>query len=63
MILGGDKLRYSVEECLELLGVSKKHFYNQVRDGNYQVIKDGRRTFMTRRQLINASKGTGGEDV
>ena len=52
-----DKIRYSVTECLAMLGVSRKTFYDRVRAGKYETITDGRRRFMTQEQLIAASKG------
>ncbi len=51
------KPRYSVPECLELLGVSRGSFYDRVRAGNYRVVKDGARTFMTHEQLLTAARG------
>lgn len=55
-------LRFTVSQCLGVLGVSRGHFYKQVKAGVYQVIKDGRRTFMTREQLDNAIQGIGPDD-
>ena len=49
------KPRYSISECLELLGVSRGFFYGRVRTGHYRVVKDGARTFMTHEQLLNAA--------
>ena len=53
--VSGWKPRYSVSECLALLGVSKGFFYGRVRSGHYQVVKDGTRTFMTYDELIRAA--------
>ena len=50
------KPRYSVSECLGLLGVSRGFFYDRVRSGMYGVVKDGSRTFMTYEQLLNAAQ-------
>ena len=57
------KPRYSVAECLELLGVSRKHFYAQVKAGRYKIVKDGSRTFMTRADLLAAAKGCNNADT
>lgn len=51
------KLRYPVTECLSILGVSRKHFYAQVKAGRYVVVKDGSRVFMTKDQLMAAAAG------
>ncbi len=53
------KPRYGVPECLDLLGISRKHFYGQVKAKRYRIIKDGRRTFMTHEQLLDAAAGDG----
>ncbi len=55
------KLRYSVTECLEVLGISRKHFYAQLRAGVYETIRDGNRRFMTRDQLMAAAAGSNEE--
>lgn len=55
-----DKLRYGLEECLEQLGVSRATFFRRVKDGRYQVTKDGGRTFMSHEQLVAAA---GGDDA
>ena len=53
------KLRYSLPECLEQLGVSRATFFRRVKAGKYKAIKDGGRTFMSHAQLINAAGGDG----
>lgn len=53
----GTPERFTVEQCLATLVISRGHFYKRVRDGMYQITKDGRRTFMTREQLDNAILG------
>jgi len=50
-------LRYSVTECLKMLGVSRAHFYRQVKAGRYEVVRDRGRTFMTVEQLQAAIRG------
>ncbi len=55
----GSKPRYSVPESLELLGVSRWFFYDRVKNGQYRIIKDGGRTFMTHEQLLDAAQGDG----
>lgn len=51
------KLRYSVKDCIELLGISRKHFYERVKTGRYKTITDGKRRFMTHEQLMAAVQG------
>ena len=51
------KPRYTVAECLVLLSESRDRFYGKVRSGRYQIIKDGRRTYMTHTQLEDAALG------
>ena len=51
------KPRYSVTECLVLLGESRDRYYAKVRSGRYQITKDGRRTYMTHPQLLDAARG------
>ena len=53
------KPRYSIEECLLLLSISRKRFYEQVRSGRYLITKDGRRSYMTHSQLLDAAEGDG----
>lgn len=55
--LDDSKLRYRVGECLQILGVSRAHFYRQMRKGVYKTIRDGNRRFMTREQLLAAAAG------
>jgi len=40
-----------------MLGISRKHFYKQVRAGVYNTITDGKRRFMTYDQLMEAVRG------
>ena len=54
-----EKARYSIAESIQILGISRTHFYRQVKKGKYQVIHDGGRTFMTAEQLEDAVKGDG----
>lgn len=51
------KPRYTVEDCLVLLGESRDRFYAKVRSGRYQMLKDGRRSYMTHQALEDAAKG------
>lgn len=51
------KPRYSVPECLHLLGISRQHFYDSVKAKRYRIVKDGKRTFMTHQQLLDAAGG------
>jgi hypothetical protein len=51
------KPRYSVVECLILLGVTRRTFYQRVRDGRYRITKDGKRSFQTHAQLLEAAEG------
>lgn len=51
------KPRYSIEECLALLGISRKAFYLNVRKGKYPTTTDGRRRYMTHAQLLAAAEG------
>ena len=55
------KPRYPIEECLVLLSISRKRFYEQVRVGRYRITKDGRRSYMTHAQLVSAAEGDGGD--
>jgi len=59
MALVEEKPRYSVVECLKMLGVSRAHFYRQVKAGNYSVVRDRGRTFMTADQVRAAVHGEG----
>lgn len=54
------KMRYSLAECLEQLGVSRTTFFRRVHAGKYRVIKDGGLTFMSHAQLVDAA---GGDDA
>ena len=56
-----EKLRYSVTECLSMLGISRAHFYRQVKAGRYLVVRDQGRTFMTAEQLQAAARGDGND--
>ena len=58
-----EKARYSVTECLDLLGISRAHFYRQVKAGRYQVVRDRGRTFMTVAQVQAAARGDGNADT
>lgn len=51
------KPRYSVDQCLVLLGESRKRFYAKVATGRYSITKDGRRSYMTHEQLLDAAEG------
>ncbi len=51
------KPRYSVDDCLYLLGESRKRFYEKVKCGRYEITKDGRRSYMTHEQLEDAAQG------
>ena len=51
------KLRYSVNDCLCILGVSRKHFYAQLKAGVYKTVTDGKRRYMTHEQLLEAVHG------
>lgn len=51
------KPRYTVPECLVLLGESRDRFYGKVKSGRYMIIKDGRRTYMLHQQLEQAALG------
>ena len=51
------KPRYSIKECLSLLGESRKRFYSKVKSSRYQLTKDGRRSYMTHEQLLDAAQG------
>ena len=51
------KPRYPVPECLILLSESRDRYYAKVRSGRYAVTKDGRRTYMTHEQLLDAAMG------
>ena len=53
----GWKPRYTIDECLFLLGESRARFYAKVRTGRYSVTKDGKRTYMTVEQLHDAAQG------
>ena len=57
------KPRYTVPECLILLGESRDRFYGKVRSGRYLIIKDGRRTYMLHEQLLGAAQGDGGQQA
>ena len=51
------KPRYTVPECLALLGESRKRFYAKVKAGRYQITKDGRRSYMLHDELLRAAQG------
>ena len=51
------KPRYPINECLVLLSISRKAFYERVRIDRYQLTRDGGRSYMTHRQLLDAAKG------
>jgi len=53
------KLRYPLSECLEHLGISRATFNRRVEAGQYQIIRDGKRLFMSHEQLVEAAKGDG----
>lgn len=49
------KPRYPIPECLYLLDLSESAFYKRVRAGIFEILKDGRRTYMTHDQLTEAA--------
>jgi len=51
------KPRYSVQDCLVLLGESRKRFYQKVAEGRYRLVRDGRRRYMLHEELLEAAKG------
>ena len=51
------KPRYSVPDCLILLGESRKTFYSKVKSGRYLLTKDGSRSYMTHAALLDAAEG------
>ena len=51
------KPRYPIYECLVLLNISRKAFYERVRVGQYKLTKDGGRSYMTHDQLLDAAEG------
>ena len=51
------KPRYPINECLVLLDISRKSFYERVRGERYKLTKDGGRSYMTHRQLLDAAEG------
>ncbi len=51
------KPRYSVAECLLLLGEGRKRFYSKVKAGQYHLTKDGRRSYMLHEDLMRAAEG------
>ena len=53
------KPRYSVAECLILLGESRKTFYAKVKSGRYTLTKDGSRSYLTHAALLDAAEGDG----
>ena len=55
------KLRYSVVDCVNQLGISRATFDRRVLDGKYRVIRDGSRVFMSHAQLVAAAAGDGND--
>jgi len=51
------KPRYPISECLALLDISRKGFYERVRSRQYRLTKDGGRSYMTHDQLLDAAEG------
>jgi hypothetical protein len=51
------KPRYEIHECLILLAITRKVFYERVREGKYSMTKDGGRSYMTHAQLLAAAEG------
>ena len=51
------KPRYPINECLVLLSISRKAFYERVRIDRYQLTRDGGRSYMTHSQLLDAAEG------
>ena len=48
--------RYPVEQALAYLGISRKRFYDNVKNGRIKIIKDGRRTFAPGSELQRLSQ-------
>ena len=51
------KPRYTIPDCLMLLGESRRRFYEKVKTGRYQITKDGSRSYMTHENLLDAAEG------
>jgi len=51
------KPRYTITDCLMLLGETRKRFYAKVKTGRYQIRKDGSRSYMLHADLLDAAKG------
>jgi excisionase family DNA binding protein len=49
--LPAERLAYSVDEAARLTGLSRDLLYDQMRSGNLQYIKIGRRRLITRQHL------------
>lgn len=45
------KLRYTIPETAQLLGISEQTLYRRMRERQILVVKDGRRTFVTHAEL------------
>lgn len=50
--LFAERLAYSVDEVAQLTGLSRDLLYGQMRRGNLQYIKVGRRRLITRQHLV-----------
>lgn len=48
--------RYTVEQTLAYLGISRKTFYEDVGTGRIATIKHGRRTFVPASEIIRLSQ-------
>ena len=56
------KPRYTIPECLMLLGETRKTFYAKVKRGRYRLRKDGSRSYMLHEDLLDAAKGDAEHD-
>lgn len=48
-------LRYTVEESLQLLKISRATFYANISDGTLKIIKDRGRTFVPGSEIVRHS--------
>jgi hypothetical protein len=50
--------RYSVNDSLQYLGISRAPFYQNVAEGKIKIIKDRKRTFVPGSELVRLSSAS-----
>jgi excisionase family DNA binding protein len=61
--MGTNRLAYSVEDVAELLGFSKRHCYQLLREGKLPSVRAGARLIIPARELDEFLRGTWNPDV